>query len=198
MNYSYCIELPPFEMILQIDSDDGINEYKKMIKEDSVKIDITACGRKNSMSDKELAERGHNIALNYLPPNNLIGSNGVKAEILENNQVKIIVNPFVFTFKPKSYLLMELEPQVMDLESLFQVNPDLSIKGSIISSKNLRCVIEKYTTIDYSSDEDPLPEVEFRDEKFFTRLFACTDIDYKDEIEEYKSIKNMREAWNSD
>jgi len=195
MSTKIYIEVPKFEMIIQLSDKDGLAEYKTMIKDDAVTINLTANGKKSTMSDDELCKSSgqKSYSIRYFPPDDLVSENGVKAEILDNNQVKINVSSFIFKFTPRTQHARELQPQIMDLESLFEVNAVFPTGGKYISS-DLRTVTNKWTGLDYSSDKDPLPEIEYVDKVFFTRVFAIDEKSYKKQSEEFDgSIKKMRE-----
>ena len=72
-------------------------ELKEMIDMNDLKLRISINNLKTDMSDEQLIENSTSgISLNYFSPDDLVNENGVKAEILENNQVKINVSPFIF------------------------------------------------------------------------------------------------------
>ena len=196
--YSYYIEVPPFEMIIQKGTDEGMEEVKQMIKDDSVSLKVyTGRDRKITMNDEELKTSGDSewFNLTYSVTDDLITPNGVKAEILENNQLKVSVTTFIFNYQPESFDdVLLLEPQVMDIENLFQVEVDGFDKHSdtIISYEGLRGLQHKWTEKDWSSDEDPLPEIEYETSICFTRLFATYDHTYEKEIEKFGSIQEIR------
>ena len=99
MSRKIYIEVPEFEMIIQLKNNKGLAEYKRMIKDNEVQINIIAKGLKSSMSDEELCDTSSlRFHINYLPSDDLVGENGVKAEILDENQVKINVSPFIYKF----------------------------------------------------------------------------------------------------
>ena len=146
------------------------------------------------MSDEELCNTSSlRYNINYFPSDDLVGENGVKAEILDENQVKINVLPFIFKFTPRRQYARELRPQIMDLESIFEISAKFPGGGKNISS-NLRTVTHKWKALDYSSDEDPLPEIEYVNKIFFTGLFAIDEKSYKEQFKRFDgSIKRMRE-----
>ena len=194
MSRKIYIEVPEFEMIIQLKNNKGLAEYKRMIKDNEVQINIIAKGLKSSMSDEELCDRSSlRFHINYHPSDDLVGENGVKAEILDENQVKINVSPFIYKFTPRRQYARELRPQIMDLESLFEIRAEFPGGGKNISS-NLRTVTHKWKALDYSSDENPLPEIEYVDKLFFTGVYAIDEESYLEESKKYDgSIKKMRE-----
>tara|TARA_X000000950_G_C13518611_1_gene498663 strand:- start:21 stop:608 length:588 start_codon:yes stop_codon:yes gene_type:complete len=194
MSRKIYIEVPEFEMIIQLKNNKGLAEYKRMIKDNEVQINIIAKGLKSSMSDEELCDTSSlRFNINYHPSDDLIGENGVKAEILDENQVKINVSPFIYKFTPRRQYARELRPQIMDLESLFEIRAEFPGGGKNISS-NLRTVTHKWKALDYSSDENPLPEIEYVDKLFFTGVYAIDEESYLEESKKYDgSIKKMRE-----
>ena len=191
----WYVEVPEFEMLIQLD-DEGINELKEMINDDVLKIKITANRLKIAMSDEELLEKSRSgISIGYFPPDDLIDENGVKAEILENNQIKINVSPFIFKFTPKPKFVNELQPQLMSLKSLYKIRFDFPSAGGEVISSNLRSVTEKYKALDYSSKEDPLPEIEYTYTNHFERIYAIPEINYKNADKEFNgSIRKMLEV----
>tara|TARA_B100000965_G_scaffold401665_2_gene426024 strand:- start:328 stop:915 length:588 start_codon:yes stop_codon:yes gene_type:complete len=194
MSRKIYIEVPEFEMIIQLKNNKGLAEYKRMIKDNEVQINIIAKGLKSSMSDEELCDTSSlRFIINYHPSDDLVGENGVKAEILDENQVKINVLPFIYKFTPRRQYARELRPQIMDLESLFEISAKFPGGGKNISS-NLRTVTHKWKALDYSSDENPLPEIEYVDKLFFTGVYAIDEESYLEESKKYDgSIKKMRE-----
>lgn len=194
MSRKIYIEVPEFEMIIQLNDHKGLAEYKRMIKDNEVKINIISKGLKSSMSDEELCDTSSlRYNINYFPSDDLVGENGVKAEILDENQVKINVSPFIFKFTPRRQYARELRPQIMDLESIFEISAKFPGGGKNISS-NLRTVNHKWKALDYSSDEDPLPEIEYVNKIFFTGVFAIDEKSYKEQFKRFDgSIKKMRE-----
>ena len=56
MSRKIYIEVPEFEMIIQLKNNKGLAEYKRMIKDNEVQINIIAKGLKSSMSDEELCD----------------------------------------------------------------------------------------------------------------------------------------------
>jgi len=194
MSRKIYIEVPEFEMIIQLKNNKGLAEYKRMIKDNEVQINIIAKGLKSSMSDEELCDTSSlRFNINYHPSDDLVGENGVKAEILDENQVKINVSPFIYKFTPRRQYARELRPQIMDLESLFEIRAEFPGGGKNISS-NLRTVTHKWKALDYSSDENPLPEIEYVDKLFFTGVYAIDEESYLEESKKYDgSIKKMRE-----
>ena len=194
MSRKIYIEVPEFEMIIQLNNNKGLAEYKRMIEDNEVQLNIIAKGLKSSMSDEELCDTSSlRYNINYFPSDDLVGENGVKAEILDENQVKINVLPFIFKFTPRRQYARELRPQIMDLESIFEISAKFPGGGKNISS-NLRTVTHKWKALDYSSDEDPLPEIEYVNKIFFTGLFAIDEKSYKEQFKRFDgSIKRMRE-----
>ena len=194
MSRKIYIEVPEFEMIIQLNNNKGLAEYKRMIEDNEVQLNIIAKGLKSSMSDEELCDTSSlRYNINYFPSDDLVGENGVKAEILDENQVKINVLPFIFKFTPRRQYARELRPQIMDLESIFEISAKFPGGGKNISS-NLRTVTHKWKALDYSSDEDPLPEIEYVNKIFFTGLFAIDEKSYKEQFKRFDgSIKKMRE-----
>lgn len=194
MSRKIYIEVPEFEMIIQLNNNKGLAEFKRMIEDNEVQLNIIAKGLKSSMSDEELCDTSSlRYNINYFPLDDLVGENGVKAEILDENQVKINVLPFIFKFTPRRQYARELRPQIMDLESIFEISAKFPGGGKNISS-NLRTVTHKWKALDYSSDEDPLPEIEYVNKIFFTGLFAIDEKSYKEQFKRFDgSIKRMRE-----
>jgi len=194
MSRKIYIEVPEFEMIIQLNNNKGLAEFKRMIEDNEVQLNIIAKGLKSSMSDEELCNTSSlRYNINYFPSDDLVGENGVKAEILDENQVKINVLPFIFKFTPRRQYARELRPQIMDLESIFEISAKFPGGGKNISS-NLRTVTHKWKALDYSSDEDPLPEIEYVNKIFFTGLFAIDEKSYKEQFKRFDgSIKRMRE-----
>lgn len=194
MSRKIYIEVPEFEMIIQLNNNKGLAEFKRMIEDNEVQLNIIAKGLKSSMSDEELCDTSSlRYNINYFPSDDLVGENGVKAEILDENQVKINVLPFIFKFTPRRQYARELRPQIMDLESIFEISAKFPGGGKNISS-NLRTVTHKWKALDYSSDEDPLPEIEYVNKIFFTGLFAIDEKSYKEQFKRFDgSIKRMRE-----
>ena len=194
MSRKIYIEVPEFEMIIQLNNNKGLAEFKRMIEDNEVQLNIIAKGLKSSMSDEELCDTSSlRYNINYFPSDDLVGENGVKAEILDENQVKINVLPFIFKFTPRRQYARELRPQIMDLESIFEISAKFPGGGKNISS-NLRTVNHKWKALDYSSDEDPLPEIEYVNKIFFTGLFAIDEKSYKEQFKRFDgSIKRMRE-----
>ena len=194
MSRKIYIEVPEFEMIIQLNNNKGLAEFKRMIEDNEVQLNIIAKGLKSSMSDEELCDTSSlRYNINYFPSDDLVGENGVKAEILDENQVKINVLPFIFKFTPRRQYARELRPQIMDLESIFEISAKFPGGGKNISS-NLRTVTHKWKALDYSSDEDPLPEIEYVNKIFFTGLFAIDEKSYKEQFKRFDgSIKKMRE-----
>jgi len=191
----WYVEVPEFEMLIQLD-DEGINELKEMINDDVLKLRISANQLKFAMSDEELLEKSRGgMSIGYFPPDDLIDENGVKTEILENNQIKINVSPFIFKFTPKSRFVDELQPQLMSLKSLYKISFDFPSTGGEVISSNLRSVTEKYMDLDYSSKEDPLPEIEYTYTTYFGRIYAIPEINYKNADKEFNgSIRKMLEG----
>ena len=194
MSRKIYIEVPEFEMIIQLNNNKGLAEFKRMIEDNEVQLNIIAKGLKSSMSDEELCDTSSlRYNINYFPSDDLVGENGVKAEILDENQVKINVLPFIFKFTPRRQYARELRPQIMDLESIFEISAKFPGGGKNISS-NLRTVNHKWKALDYSSDEDPLPEIEYVNKIFFTGVFAIDEKSYKEQFKRFDgSIKKMRE-----
>ena len=194
MSRKIYIEVPEFEMIIQLNNNKGLAEFKRMIEDNEVQLNIIAKGLKSSMSDEELCDTSSlRYNINYFPSDDLVGENGVKAEILDENQVKINVLPFIFKFTPRRQYARELRPQIMDLESIFEISAKFPGGGKNISS-NLRTVTHKWKALDYSSDEDPLPEIEYVNKIFFTGVFAIDEKSYKEQFKRFDgSIKKMRE-----
>ena len=86
-----------------------------------------------------------------------------------------------------------LEENENYLESLFEIRAEFPGGGKNISS-NLRTVTHKWKALDYSSDENPLPEIEYVDKLFFTGVYAIDEESYLEESKKYDgSIKKMRE-----
>ena len=166
----WYIEPSEFEMLIQLD-DDGIEELKEMIDMNDLKLRISINNLKTDMSDEQLIENSTSgISLNYFSPDDLVNENGVKAEILENNQVKINVSPFIFKFTPKSDLASEIESQLIDSDTLYQIGFDFPYGGGEVISSNLRSTTRKYMAPDYSSDEDPRPEKEYTSTTYYGRV----------------------------
>tara|TARA_A100001015_G_scaffold319265_1_gene441639 strand:- start:1135 stop:1719 length:585 start_codon:yes stop_codon:yes gene_type:complete len=190
----WYIEPSEFEMLIQLD-DDGIEELKEMIDMNDLKLRISINNLKTDMSDEQLIENSTSgISLNYFSPDDLVNENGVKAEILENNQVKINVSPFIFKFTPKSDLASEIESQLIDSDTLYQIGFDFPYGGGEVISSNLRSTTRKYMAPDYSSDEDPRPEKEYTSTTYYGRVYPIPEKNYKNADDEFNgSIRKMLE-----
>ena len=110
MSRKIYIEVPEFEMIIQLNNNKGLEEFKRMIEDNEVQLNIIAKGLKSSMSDEELCDTSSlQYNINYFPSDDLVGENGVKAEILDENQVKINVLPFIFKFTQGDSMLVNCD-----------------------------------------------------------------------------------------
>jgi hypothetical protein len=224
--YCYYIEVPPFEMIIQKGTDEGMEEVKQMIKDDSLSICInTGGGRKISMSDDELKKHEKSaefFSLSFSLADDLITPNGVKGEILKNNQIKISTSRFIYKYQPETFDdVLHLEPQLHDLENLHQVviNAYDFREDTIISYEGVRGYIDRWMEPDWSSDEDPRPEIECVRLMAYIRVFAVnapnesTVKDWEgciydsethrigyadDEPKKFDSIQKLREYYDSD
>ena len=190
----WYIELPEFEMLIQL-SDDGIEELKEMCDSNALQLDISINNLKVDMSDEQLIQKSRGgISLSYFSPDDLVNENGVKAEILENNQVKINVSPFIYKFTPKSDLASEIESQLIDSDTLYVIHFNFPYGGGEIISSDLRSTTRKYMAPDYSSDEDPLPEIEYTSTTYYGQVYAIPEKNYKNADDEFNgSIKKMLE-----
>ena len=219
-------------MIIQKGTDEGMEEVKQLIKDDSLSIGITTGrGRKISMSDDELKKHkeptpGPGVYTEFFDlwfslADDLITPNGVKGEILKNNQVKISTSRFIYKYQPEtSEDTLQLEPQLHDLENLHQVAIYAYNfrEDTVISYEGVRGYIDRWMEPDWSSDEDPRPEIECvrlmswirvfvvnvpHESNKFMRKFRYDSETHRvgyadDEPKTFDSIQKLREYYDSD